>query len=127
MSPEPHKKSGLPQEVRMGLRERTYTKKMYDLPWEGPIPSYDVFVARLKQHPQDLKDGIDLNTARLDQLMAAGLPEVDALRIILARRDKKFERVEDLLAVDGITPFRVESIRSHVRVGPRSPDQNANR
>jgi hypothetical protein len=64
-------------------------------------------------------------TARLDQLIAAGLPEELAWQVIRARKEKKFERVEDLLAIQGITPSRREMIRPNIRIGPRIPDLTA--
>ena len=56
------------------------------------------------------------------------VPLVDealARRIVAAAKDKPFERVEQLLQVEGISLHQLKAIREYVRVGPRVPDASA--
>jgi hypothetical protein len=45
--------------------------------------------------------------------------------VILGRKETKFERLEDLLAIEGISRHRLEMIRPYVRIGQGTPDQSA--
>ncbi len=66
---------------------------------------------------------IDLNTATVEQLQQ--LPGVgpSTAKAILQFREKSgpFRRVEDLLAIRGITKQRLEKIRPYVTVSPGPP------
>jgi competence protein ComEA len=63
---------------------------------------------------------IDLNTATLDQLQQ--LPGIgpSTAKAIIQFREKSglFKRVEDLLAIHGISKSRLEKLRPHVTVTP---------
>ncbi len=66
-------------------------------------------------------DAIDLNTATVQQLEA--LPSIGPKRArsIMASRNARgghFDSVEQLLAIDGIGPETLESIRPYVVVSP---------
>jgi competence protein ComEA len=72
------------------------------------------------QKPSDVSKRLDLNKATAEELDT--LPEVGPklAKAIVAFRQKSgpFRRVEDLLAVPGISKRRLEKIRSHVYVEP---------
>ena len=58
---------------------------------------------------------IDLNTATKDQLIALpGIGEVRADSIIEWRTNNLISSANDLLAISGIGPATVDSIRNHV-------------
>lgn len=72
------------------------------------------------QKPGDVPKRLDLNKATAEELDT--LPEVGPklAKAIVAFREKSgpFRRVEDLLAVPGISKRRLEKIRPHVYVEP---------
>jgi competence ComEA-like helix-hairpin-helix protein len=63
---------------------------------------------------------IDLNAATIKELEELpGVGQVTAQRIIEARQKSgRFRRVEDLLAIRGISTKRLEALRPYVRVSP---------
>jgi competence protein ComEA len=63
---------------------------------------------------------IDLNAATIKELEELpGVGQVTAQRIIEARQKSgRFHRVEDLLAIRGISTKRLEALRPYVRVSP---------
>jgi competence protein ComEA len=66
---------------------------------------------------------LDLNSATVKQLVT--LPGVGptTARAIVEFRDKSgpFRRVEDLLAIRGISPRKLEQLRPYVTVAPAKP------
>jgi len=52
-------------------------------------------------------------------------PEALARRIVSAAKDKPFERVEDLLSIEGISRQQFLTMQGYVRVGPRLPEPSA--
>jgi competence ComEA-like helix-hairpin-helix protein len=74
-------------------------------------------------------DRIDLNTATRDELM--GLPLIGPALAdrIIAERDRRgrFERLEDLLQIRGVTDRIVEALRGLAEVGPSgdAPDDGS--
>jgi comEA protein len=66
---------------------------------------------------------VDLNSATIEQLQQ--LPGIGPTRAqaILDFREKSgpFERVEDLLAIHGISKARLEKLRPYVTIAPASP------
>ncbi len=77
---------------------------------------FTVLSTNAKKHPPD--HPLDLNTATLEQLEQ--LPDVGPgiAHAIIEFREKSgpFRRVEDLLAIRGITKQRLEKIRPYVLV-----------
>ena len=74
---------------------------------------------------------IDLNAATIKELEELpGVGPVTAKRIIEARQKSgRFRRVEDLLAIRGISTNRLEALRPYVKVSPpasSSPAQKNN-
>lgn len=80
------------------------------------LPAIAILSAAAQKHPPE--HAIDLNTATLQQLQQ--LPGVGpgVAKSIVEFRDKSgpFRRVEDLLAIRGITKQRLERIRPYVVV-----------
>ena len=78
-------------------------------------------VARAAKQPPSKP--LNLNVATADQL--AQLPGIGpkTAQSIVEFREKSgpFRRVEDLLAIRGISPKKLEAIRPYVIVGPSSP------
>ena len=78
-------------------------------------------VARTAKQPPSKP--LNLNVATADQL--AQLPGIGpkTAQSIVDFREKSgpFRRVEDLLAIRGISPKKLEAIRPYVIVGPSSP------
>ena len=66
---------------------------------------------------------IDLNAATIKELKELpGVGPVTAQRILDARQTSgRFRRVEDLLAIRGISTKRLEALRPYVTVSPPSP------
>ena len=66
---------------------------------------------------------IDLNAATIKELEELpGVGPVTAQRIIEARQKSgRFRRVEDLLAIRGISTKRLEALRPYVTVSPPPP------
>src|SRR3984893_13207412 len=66
---------------------------------------------------------IDLNAATIKELEELpGVGPVTAQRIIEARQKSgRFRRVEDLLAIRGISTKRLEALRPYVKVVPPPP------
>jgi competence ComEA-like helix-hairpin-helix protein len=80
------------------------------------IVAFTALSANAKKHPPD--HPLDLNAATLEQLEQ--LPDVGPgiANAIIEFREKSgpFQRVEDLLAIRGITKQRLEKIRPYVVV-----------
>jgi competence protein ComEA len=78
-------------------------------------------IARAEKKPP--AKPIDLNSATIEQLQQ--LPGVgpSTAKAIVKFREKSgpFRRVEDLLAIRGITKQRLEKIRPYVTIGPPPP------
>ena len=66
---------------------------------------------------------IDLNAATIKELEELpGVGPVTAQRILDARQKSgRFRRIEDLLAIRGISTKRLEALRPYVTVSPSSP------
>jgi competence ComEA-like helix-hairpin-helix protein len=66
---------------------------------------------------------IDLNAATVKELQQLpGVGPVTAQRIIEARQKSgRFRRVEDLLAIRGISTKRLEALRPYVTISPPTP------
>lgn len=73
-----------------------------------------------KKHPAK---PIDLNAATIKELEELpGIGPVTAQRIVDTRQKSgRFHRVEDLLAIRGISRKRLEAIRPYVTVSPPPP------
>jgi competence ComEA-like helix-hairpin-helix protein len=62
---------------------------------------------------------IDPNTATVEQLeQLPGIGPSTAKAIIQFREKTRFERIEDLLAIHGISKRRLEKIRPYLRINP---------
>ena len=94
--------------------------------------------ARAEKHPP--AKPIDLNAANAKELQELpGVGPVTAQRIIdLRQKSGRFHRVEDLLAVRGISPKKLDAIRPYVTVSstpaapapknlPATPDKNTDK
>lgn len=66
---------------------------------------------------------LDLNTATIEQLQQMpGVGPATAKAIVQFReKSGPFRRIEDLLAIRGITKQRLEKIRPYVTIGPPPP------
>jgi competence protein ComEA len=72
--------------------------------------------------PQAPSKVIDLNTATVKELEALPAIGPDRARSIIASRNArggKFQRLEDILQIDGIGPKTVDAIRPYVVVVPK--------
>ena len=72
--------------------------------------------------PPPLATKIDLNRATVKQLEALpGIGEVRARSIVASRnaRGGRFERIEDLLKIDGIGEKTLETIRPYIELQPK--------
>ena len=78
-------------------------------------------VARAEKQPPSKP--IDLNIANVKELQELpGVGPVTAQRIIdLRQKSGRFKRVEDLLAVRGISPKKLDAMRPYVTVGAPAP------
>lgn len=124
--PEDPRQKHSSEPVRVGIRHRIYSFEQQELPGEGPIPTREFLHAQREARSRALKEGFDLNTARVDQLVLVPFVNEDvARRIVSAAKNKPFERVEDLLKIEGINQYRLEYIRQYVRVGPPVPSPAA--
>lgn len=61
-------------------------------------------------------DAVDINTADADELRLAGFTRAQAGNIIKYREKERFEEIEDLLNVRGITSVKLESIKNKLTV-----------
>jgi competence ComEA-like helix-hairpin-helix protein len=70
---------------------------------------------------------LNLNTATIEQLeKLPGIGPNTAKSIVQFReRSGPFQRVEDLLAIKGISKARLEKLRPYVTVGPAAPDRHS--
>jgi len=77
--------------------------------------------ARAEKHPP--AKPIDLNLANVKELQELpGVGPVTAQRIIdLREKSGRFHRVEDLLAVRGISQKKLDAMRPYVTLSPASP------
>jgi len=80
-----------------------------------------VFPAQGQKKPP--ANPIDLNAATIKELEELpGVGPVTAQRIIEARQKSgRFRRVEDLLAIRGISTKRLDALRPYVKVSPPPP------
>ena len=58
-----------PSQARVGIRSRLYSFGEMEMPDESPIPSREFLVARIEARSRAVKEGIDLNTARVNRLI----------------------------------------------------------
>jgi competence ComEA-like helix-hairpin-helix protein len=79
------------------------------------------FAAQAQKHPP--AKPIDLNLANVKELQELpGVGPVTAQRIIdLREKSGRFKRVEDLLAVRGISQKKLDAMRPYVTVSSASP------
>jgi competence ComEA-like helix-hairpin-helix protein len=79
-----------------------------------------VFCAGGRAQKQPPAKPIDLNVANVKELEELpGVGAVTAQRIIdMREKSGRFKRVEDLLAIRGISQKRLDAIRPYVTVGP---------
>jgi competence protein ComEA len=79
-----------------------------------------VFCAGARAQKQPPKKPIDLNVANVKELEELpGVGAVTAQRIVEMReKSGRFKRVEDLLAIRGISQKRLDAIRPYVTIGP---------
>jgi comEA protein len=70
---------------------------------------------------------LNLNTATIEQLeKLPGIGPNTAKSIVQFReRSGPFQRVEDLLAIKGISKARLEKLRPYVTVGPAAPNRHS--
>jgi len=70
---------------------------------------------------------LNLNTATIEQLeQLPGIGPNTAKSIVQFReRSGPFQRVEDLLAIKGISKARLEKLRPYVTVGPAAPNRHS--
>lgn len=70
---------------------------------------------------------LNLNTATIEQLeKLPGIGPNTAKSIVQFReRSGPFQRIEDLLAIKGISKSRLEKLRPYVTVGPATPDRHS--
>jgi competence ComEA-like helix-hairpin-helix protein len=67
---------------------------------------------------------VNINTAAIEQLkkLPGGGPKTAKSIIDFRSRSGPFQRVEDLLAINGISKSKLEKLRPYVTVGPASPN-----
>ncbi len=82
-------------------------------------------VARAEKQPP--AKPLDLNTATVEQLeQLPGVGPVTAKAIVRFRtKSGPFRRVEDLLAIRGITKRKLEKLRPYVTVAPAAPPKRS--
>jgi comEA protein len=70
---------------------------------------------------------VNINTATIEQLeKLPGIGPNTAKSIVQFReRSGPFQRIEDLLAIKGISKARLEKLRPYVTVGPAAPSRHA--
>ena len=81
------------------------------------------FIARAQHKKQPPAEPIDLNTATaqaLQQLPGVG-PAMAKTIVDFRQKSGPFRRVEDLLAIRGITKQRLEKIRPYVKINAPDP------
>ncbi len=66
---------------------------------------------------------IDINVANIKELaQLSGIGKVTAQRIIdMRQKSGRFRRIEDLLAVRGISQKKLDALRPYVTVSPKPP------
>ncbi len=84
-----------------------------------------VAVGQSKKKKQPPAKPLDLNTATVEQFQQLpGVGPVTAKAIVRFReKSGPFQRVEDLLAIRGITKRKLEKLRPYVYVAPPAPTQ----
>lgn len=76
--------------------------------------------------PTELHQRIDLNRATLEELLQIpGVGETTAERILEYRRERPFQRVDDLRQVATIGPTRLERLREWLEVTPAAEEARA--
>jgi competence ComEA-like helix-hairpin-helix protein len=101
------------------LLDSLATAQYIALAQTAPQPASDTIPQRSSgQTKRELAPAaVNLNTATKAELMSLpGIGEVIAERILEYRRQKRFERPEELMEVKGIGPKKFERIRPYIRV-----------
>ncbi len=82
-----------------------------------------VFCAAARAQKQPPAKPIDLNVANVKELQELpGVGAVTAQRIIdMRQKTGRFKRVEDLLAIRGISQKKLDAMRPYVTLGPPPP------
>jgi competence protein ComEA len=97
------------------LTEATYIDSETTLDTDENAPQSDLGESAATSSPSLPTGLVDLNTATKDQLVALpGIGEVRADSIIEWRTNNLINSASDLLAISGIGPSTVDSIRDHV-------------
>ncbi|MDO8735081.1 MAG: helix-hairpin-helix domain-containing protein, partial [Elusimicrobiota bacterium] len=72
---------------------------------------------RIEDSSRRLSVGMaDINTANVDALHSAGFSWIQARSIVNYRKNRRFEKVEDLLEVQGITAAKLNQIKGKLVV-----------
>jgi competence ComEA-like helix-hairpin-helix protein len=71
---------------------------------------------------------VNLNTATIAQLETLPGIGLSTAKSIVGFREKSgpFQRVEDLLAIKGISRAKLEKLRPYITIGPPKPKQQSN-
>lgn len=82
--------------------------------------------AAQRQKKQPPAKPLDLNTATIEQLQQLpGVGPTTAKAIVHFReKSGRFRRVQDLLAIRGITKHKLETLRPYVTIAPPSPGKS---